>query len=41
MHDHHNNNLPQHIYNIHKKHENKNKLRKLPIYKLPYTKKVN
>ena len=24
MHDHHNNNLPQNIYNIHKKHENKN-----------------
>ena len=41
MHDHHNNNLPQNIYNIHKKHENKNKnkLRKSPIYKIPYTKK--
>ena len=41
MHDHHNNNLPQNIYNIHKKNENKNKnnLRKSPIYKIPYTKK--
>ena len=26
MHDHHNNNLPHHIYNTHKKHENKNEL---------------
>ena len=41
MYDHHNNNLPQNIYNIHKKHENKNKnkLSKSPIYKIPYTKK--
>ena len=44
MHDHHNNNIPQNIYDIHKKHKNKNKLRKLrksPIYKIPYTKKTN
>ena len=41
MHDHHYNNLPQNIYIIHKKHENKYKLRKSPIYKIPYTKKVN
>ena len=41
MHVHHNNNLPTNIYNIHKKHKNKYKLRKSPIYKIPYTKKVN
>ena len=39
MHNHHNNNLPQNIYNILNKHEIKNKLRKSPIYKIPYTKK--
>ena len=39
MHDHHNNNLPQNMYNIHKKHKNKFKLSKSLIYKIPYTKK--
>ena len=39
MHDLHNNNLPQHIYNIHKKHENKYKLRNSPIYTIPFTNK--
>ena len=39
MHDHHNNKIPSNIYNIHKIHENKNKLMKSPIYKIPYTKK--
>ena len=43
MHDHYNNNLPQNIYNIHKKHENKNKnkLRKSPSTKYLIQKKVN
>ena len=39
MHDLHNNNLPTNIYNIYKKHENKYKLRKSPIYTISFTTK--